>query len=543
MKSLTAKEFKEIIKNDPSWAKSLQEPVEIRTYINLDNSNITHLSPFLRFTGRDKDGNVASFKGCSKLQVAEGTFDGFVDFGVNYDELELNLQAEGGNQDDLAILNEPVSKKDELDPKNQTQTPNGDIKENKKYRQEAREEEIIELPYACPVGIKSIGNLNILRPNNKGYAVDFTGCIYLKEYTGKYPGHVDIGHNDLLRWLRETSGGPEREQITIKNLEINGENNKGLACTIHNSLINKLTGKYDSAIRLIGSEVARFGRTEESKVNEIKRLKDKGVDLSRTKDENPLPIELYIKPNVTGTKIELKNNSYPSTINVIGFAKDFPFEAHELELPRTSSKKNGDPLTELRDMLKIKKAMLTTEPPQNTSDPWHKQIKRFTVRTLAQCLQADDILKKQGHQAASKPRLSNILKSSILIATIVASFGFDTLSEVGKKIRENLIINPTAEQLQDFTSQNINKELIKKFLPMEPANIGSAAPKSKNEPPLNNNGTDKLEIIINRQIEITNSCPDKDCKSQTPQKVTSNSNSKPKTKKYKDAYEINLASL
>jgi hypothetical protein len=441
MKSITAKELKSLIEMDPSWARTLTEPIEITTYANLNNSKITHLSPYLHFSGKDKDGNAASFRGCTGLEVAEGVFDGFVDFGVDYDELELNLETKGGNEDTIDVI-------DQTRPEAQTPKEK-ELKEYKRGPEEDPEEDpeeepedIIELPYACPVGLKKIGDFKVLRPNNKGEAVDFSGALKLTTYEGTYPGHITIGHNDLLRWMREMSGGTEREKIVIKDLIITGENNKGLSCTIQNAIVPKLTGRFKSAIRLVGSEVGNFG-----------------ISQSPNKEEN----ELEIQPNLAGTKIELKNNSYPSTIKTIGFAKDFPFEAHELSLPRLSTKKEGDPLTELRDMLKIKKAMFTREEPLSPNDPWQKQIKRYTVRSIAQCLQADDLLKREGHKATSKTRLSKILKTSAIIATILGSFAINTISEIGKEIRENTIVEPTALHIQDLTTTKINQALIKKI--------------------------------------------------------------------------------
>lgn len=425
MRSINAKQFKQFINDDPSWATKLKGPVEIRTYANMDNSGITHLSPFLLFSGRDNEGNVASFRGCSKLEKAEGNFDGFVDFGVSYEELEVNLESEGGNQDSLKDI------------------------ETNEDRLEDKPEEIIDLPHANSVGIKKIGKLNILRPNNKGYAADFSGCIHLTTYTGKYPGHVDIGHNDLLRWTREMSGGAEREEITIKDLEIYGENNKGLSCTIHNSIIKELSGKFGSTIRLVGTHVKDIGDP----------TKDP------TKDPKKEVNCLEIKPNATGAKIELKHNSFPSKIDVKCFAEDFPFQAHEILLPRASTKKEGDPLAELRDVLRIKKALLTKENPKNYNDPWHKQLKRSAVRTIAQCLQADDILKTQGYKAKSGTRLRKILKVSILMTTILISFSGQLGTEIAKKIQENIVVNPVAQNIETYASQRINENLLSKFIP------------------------------------------------------------------------------
>ena len=80
MKRITAKEFEHAVENDPAWASKLTEPVKITDYCHLYMSDISHLSPLLTFVGRDESGEVASFFDCPSLEVAEGCFDGHVDF-------------------------------------------------------------------------------------------------------------------------------------------------------------------------------------------------------------------------------------------------------------------------------------------------------------------------------------------------------------------------------------------------------------------------------------------------------------------------------
>jgi hypothetical protein len=389
--SLSAKEFKELIEKDPAWAQRLDRPVEIRTYCNMDGSKITHLSPWLHFKGKDKEGNAASFKGCQNLEVAEGVFDGFVDFGVDYPEDE-----------------------------------NGDII-------------LGEVSY---VGVKKIGDLKITTPNLRGYAADFTGCPKLKEYKGTYPGHVDIGHNELLQWISELQGEHVRQKIKIKDLKITGENNKGYALSIHNGIVKELGGHYESAIRLVGSEVDGFG-------------------------------ELTIKPNPLGIKLSLKNTLNQSLVNFKGFARDFPMEASEVELPKTkrnpsSGAEVADELTELRDILKIKKAMAEAARKRareslkeiNTNTSWVKKVKHTAVRSIAHYLKADDILKKEGMPAKSKSRLKNLMGVSAIAATIVLSTGGSTVTEIFKEIRANTIVKPAALEIQSHLSkENLSNKI------------------------------------------------------------------------------------
>ena len=46
-------------------------------------SPISHLSPYLHFTGRDENGKCANFVMCENLSVAEGVFGGEVDFSYS----------------------------------------------------------------------------------------------------------------------------------------------------------------------------------------------------------------------------------------------------------------------------------------------------------------------------------------------------------------------------------------------------------------------------------------------------------------------------
>ena len=84
MKQMTGKEFKDLIKKDPSWCKNLKEPLEITTYVDLKRSKITHLSPLLTFSGVDIQGYAADFAYCKNLEIATGTFHGFVQFSWSH---------------------------------------------------------------------------------------------------------------------------------------------------------------------------------------------------------------------------------------------------------------------------------------------------------------------------------------------------------------------------------------------------------------------------------------------------------------------------
>lgn len=80
MKQITPTHFENAVRENPAWATTLREPVEIVGHCFLYKSPITHLSPLLHFSGRSKRGDVAIFRDCASLKVAEGTFNGGVTF-------------------------------------------------------------------------------------------------------------------------------------------------------------------------------------------------------------------------------------------------------------------------------------------------------------------------------------------------------------------------------------------------------------------------------------------------------------------------------
>jgi len=94
---MTGKEFVELITKDPSWCASLKKPLEITTCADLGSSPITHLSPLLTFTGKDRE-IVANFTYCKNLKVATGTFKGTAYFGQSGIEKIENLLVETTKQ-------------------------------------------------------------------------------------------------------------------------------------------------------------------------------------------------------------------------------------------------------------------------------------------------------------------------------------------------------------------------------------------------------------------------------------------------------------
>jgi hypothetical protein len=81
MKRITAEEFHKLIDGNPSVFEYWNTPLEITEYVTCQNSPITHLSPHLIFSGIDRSGWAANFYLCKHLQIATGSFHGYVTFG------------------------------------------------------------------------------------------------------------------------------------------------------------------------------------------------------------------------------------------------------------------------------------------------------------------------------------------------------------------------------------------------------------------------------------------------------------------------------
>ena len=168
MKQLLTAEFNAKITHDPAWAATLTEPVEILDYCNMNFSPITHLSPLLRFTGRNEDGDVASFEQCENLKVAEGTFHG----SVNFQWAAIEKIGE------LII----------------TRTNRAGYAANFDYCKSLK---VASGTFPGPAtfdhaGIEKIDNLNILESSASGHAASFRECEELKIAEGTYPGYVDF---------------------------------------------------------------------------------------------------------------------------------------------------------------------------------------------------------------------------------------------------------------------------------------------------------------------------------------------------------------
>ena len=165
---MTAEQFEAAVDGDPAWARKLTEPVEITEYCDMSGSEITHLSPLLHFSGNDEEENVASFAECMQLKVAEGVFDGFVDFIDSAIEKIGDLVVTKPNQNGEAA---------DFTCCDQLQIAKGVYHGSVKFN--------------CS-GVREIEHMQIIRPNNDGLAASYCLCINLRIARGAYPGCVDF---------------------------------------------------------------------------------------------------------------------------------------------------------------------------------------------------------------------------------------------------------------------------------------------------------------------------------------------------------------
>jgi len=173
MKQITGEQFQQAIQLDPAWASKLTEPVEITTYANLQGSNITHLSPLLTFSGRDKQEDAASFSGCKNLKIATGKFAGTIYFSESGIEKIQNLEVTQPNKDGWAA--------------HFYECQNLKVATGK----------FAGCVYFSRSGIAKIQNLEITQPNKDGEAASFNGCQNLKIATGKFPGWVSFSESGI----------------------------------------------------------------------------------------------------------------------------------------------------------------------------------------------------------------------------------------------------------------------------------------------------------------------------------------------------------
>jgi hypothetical protein len=80
MEKITAAKFYNMLERDPSIFQHWNTPLEITQYVDCENSEITHLSKHLVFSGLNENEDSANFTDCKSLTVATGTFSKYAVF-------------------------------------------------------------------------------------------------------------------------------------------------------------------------------------------------------------------------------------------------------------------------------------------------------------------------------------------------------------------------------------------------------------------------------------------------------------------------------
>jgi hypothetical protein len=153
--------FYDMITENPSVFKDWNTPLEITEFVDCCRDlKLTHLSPYLTFSGKNEDGVSADFSHCPKLKIATGTFHGTVWFNESAIETIENLEVKGTDDNGVSGYFWYCD---------QLKTASGKYEGCADFSESA---------------IESIQNLHIETTNSEGYHVDFSNCKNLKRLDG-----------------------------------------------------------------------------------------------------------------------------------------------------------------------------------------------------------------------------------------------------------------------------------------------------------------------------------------------------------------------
>jgi hypothetical protein len=202
MLTITATQFKLLTTENPAWASTLIEPIEITGDASLTDSPITHLSPLLRFTQTEK----LKFKNCKSLLNAAGETQSAVKFencGIqSIHELKINTPNNAlvvatfkkcyELADPTGIFPGPVRFK-----KCGLKTTNGlVIKQGARYGstlvlEKCQQLETLEGVFPGPIAVydcsfKTTENLEIIKNQEEGFSAHFENCPHWKNAEGNF---------------------------------------------------------------------------------------------------------------------------------------------------------------------------------------------------------------------------------------------------------------------------------------------------------------------------------------------------------------------
>ncbi len=185
MKKITAKEFLAMIENNPSVFEHWNTPLEITEFVDCEGAIITHLSPYLTFSGKNEKEESARFFRCPNLKTATGTFQNTTDFSCSSVKKIENLHVGKNNTGFSAWFYSCKSLK----------VATGNYPGSVDF---------------CLSGIHSIQNLHIENPNKNEYYADFETC----------PNLQTLGNWDLSKKIKiedEKFDAEIKRRASLKN--------------------------------------------------------------------------------------------------------------------------------------------------------------------------------------------------------------------------------------------------------------------------------------------------------------------------------------
>lgn len=268
---------------------------------------------------------------------------------------------------------------------------------------------------ANPNGLLEVRNCKVNRPNLKGYAADFGGSESLSDLSGKFDGAVLVG-------------GEYQNSVPLstKGLEITGCNDEGTSLISIWTKFKKLEGKFSGSVAAYFSEFEECGK----------------------------PHEIEIK---SADKNGFKLTAYPtSPFKELPTPEDYPFRPGEVTI--SGADETGDQGQEndqqaLEDLAILKEqieAFKKREAQRIKNRPWTEQAKREMVKSIAERLKLDDMLKEEGVPTENTKRF-RILKLCPIVITVALLTAGTFGKDIFEKVKEKTVVEPIATTLVDKT--------------------------------------------------------------------------------------------
>jgi hypothetical protein len=288
---ITAKKFKELTKENPSWATEIKEDLGVNGPVRLFRKPITHLSPHLHFLGDKKgedENSVALYlQECNFIEKIE-----CVTYGRIITENCWGIKEVKGVTFNVDSNTEKIKS---WGVANFWECP---------------KIENIEGEFPGFVSFKKCSGLETAKVNvthalKGGEGANFHMCTNLKKVEGIINGHVNFGY----------SGIEDTENLIVTEVNMSGESANFEYCT----MLKKAMGRFKGAVKLTGSAIEKIDLTIENCDNEGKKLR-----LLNCRNLKELPLSLKekgIKTNEIEAEKE-KINNYAKRLAISKFQKE-----------------------------------------------------------------------------------------------------------------------------------------------------------------------------------------------------------------------------